>query len=291
MEGIANEQAPAPRPDFSTPAELERAKKGVDDFKKTFQSNWLGGRKILRSGRIAPAVQSMFLGLKPMAGFIGREMEEVRKVKLPDRFKLEQGHLYDRELVKEVISKNPDVFKDFPEEGDVDTYMQALLSRKPHTNQTAEDIVRVGLLYGFPKDSVLSYASRIKDYVKIINAFINMAPSIVNDPRWRLSDLEKEIILHIAHVDKGGKAHLEPGYLENFLDQHSGEVRAFLERHHTKEEVDFLVENRPEDVHGFQYGTGVPTLETLNFPKKVNELYAKSGMDQLLSRSRFLVYW
>lgn len=289
-----SEQAPVPRPDFSTPAELERAKQGVQDFKKTFQSNWLGGRKILRSGIIAPAVQSMFLGLKPMAGFVGREMEEAKKVKFPDRFKLEQDHLYDRDLVKEVIGKNPDVFDDFPKEGDVDTYMQDLLGRKPQTNQSDKDVARIGLLYGFPKDAVLSYVKHIRRYTSIQDSFRKLAFLYIG-PMSSLTDEQKEIYRHLALLNKKQQVILTGGYMHDFLDQHEDEARQLLEQRApvemSEEEINFMVKNRAVNNHGFMYGTGIPTEATLAFPKKVDELYEKSGMNSFISRSRFLIHF
>jgi hypothetical protein len=295
MEGVQNEQEPTAKLEFSMPAELERAKKGVEDFKKTFQSNWLGGRKILRSGRIAPAVQSMFLGLKPMAGFGGvdREMGGVKKVKFPDSFKLEQGHLYDRELVKDVISKNPDIFDDFPKEGDVDTYMQDFLNRKPQTNQTDKETARVGLLYGFPKDAVLSYVNNIKRYASIQETFRRLA-FLYLGPISNLTDEQKDIYRHLALI-RGEKVDLTPGYMHNFLDQHEEEARKFLEEQThvkmTEEGINFMVKNRTVNVHGFNYGTGIPTEATVAFPKKLDELYEKSGMNSFISRTRFLIHF
>lgn len=292
MEGTVNEQVSFPGLEFSTPAELERAKQGVEDFKKTFQSNWLDGRRILRSGRIAPAIQSMFLGLKPMVGFTVSEIKEAEKVKFPDRFKLQKDHLYDRELVKEVIDKNPDVFDDFSEGSDIDAYMQNLFDRGP-SNQNSKYVIKVGLLYGFPKDAVLSYAKNIDRYASIQETFRKLA-FLYLGTMSDLTDKQKDIYRHLALI-RGTKVDLTPDYMHDFLDQHEEEARRFLEDQSfvkmTEEEIDFMVKNRPVSTLGFEYGTSVSTDATLAFPKKVDELYEKSGMNSFISRSRFLIYF
>lgn len=289
---VGNAQSLDHQLEFTTLEDLERAKAGVADFKHTFKWNWLEGRKILRNSKMAPAIQSMFLGLKPMISFLDKEIEEVKKVKLPDKFKLEDNHLYDLDLVRKVINENQEYFDDFSEyKGGIEEYVRDLLARKPYTNQTERDIIRVGLLYGFPKDAVLSYAQNIQNYTRNVQDFIFMRIFAL-DPSRHMPAQEKEIILHFAHTDETGKVHLEANYLEDFLDQHSDEVRLYLKQEgYSKEEIAFMVENRPIDTHGFQFGTGVPTEAASSFLKKLDELFEKSGMNQFLSRSRFLLSW
>ncbi|MBI3341486.1 hypothetical protein HY024_00005 [Candidatus Curtissbacteria bacterium] len=275
-----------------SPDELARAVRGVADFKLAFAASNLRQRKLLRYGENAQHLQNTFLGLKP-ASQISSSLDECKRLPLPDRFKFQGMYLYDSDLAAEKIAQNPDVFSDYKDGENLDESLKACFEANPAASRDLNEIKKIGLLFGFPKDAVISYADNIDFFRDTLADFHEWARAVLYSDTG-FSDLEKEIILHIAHVDRKGHARLEEGYLHNFLDKHGEQTRAFLSDYYsqmtriTEGQVNFIVQNRHASAHGIQYGTGVPTKETLDFPRKVEEAYSFSGMNSVLRATRLL---
>lgn len=279
--------------EFSSQSEIERAKKGVAEFKRTFAASNFRQRRLLRYGKNAECLQNTFLGLKPVSQTISG-LEDVQGLQLPQRFRFSGVHLYDQELVKEKIAQNPDVFPEFQGADNLDEQVETFLESSHAVSRDKDNIRKIGLLFGFPRDAVVSYAEHIEFYRNALQYFHGLSRIILRGETG-FSDLEKDMILHIGYIDRKARARVESNYLENFLDRYGQEAKAFLRDYYSQltqiseDEIDYLVGNRPVSVRGIHYATGIPTKATLDFPHKVEEIYRLSGMNSTLRATSLLL--
>lgn len=185
-----------------TALELERARQGTEDFKKTLEKSSLIQKVALKVGIAGEKLQMMFLGLRPMGDFIVDQCPTwlLASFPLPERFKRSaDGYtIYDAELVSRVVSEpsNKEYFPDAGNYPSIEAYMNHRLTRPNwsfkamfHTeisqmapeqqrkiadmsdNQAKGELkglirnwhIQNGLLFGFPLSEVLDYADSAVD--------------------------------------------------------------------------------------------------------------------------------
>ena len=146
-----------PQPESFTKEEAGRAIRGAQEFKTILIKCGSDSRKVLLNSEAGEKLQCMFLGIKPVSGLLSHEAEKVKVIPLPGRFRFVGDHIYDTEAVDAVIKQNPDVFPDFS--GDIDQYMKKFLGNgDPAASNHSDTILKIGVLYGFPKIAAIEYA-------------------------------------------------------------------------------------------------------------------------------------
>lgn len=240
---------------LATDKEVARARAGVQDFAETFAKSSLSQRRFLRYGQLHDKLQSMFLGIKPLT-VINPLAETIKNLPLPARFHVTDQYVYDEEQVQAAIEENPDVFDDITEiNGNISAYLHDLLTIKTAQDyrSSEKDTVRIGILFGYPREAVLEFARYSSMRIRVMNFLAQHAPRLdtkVDSERQRLTDLFPE---------------LKP------------------------DELDYIVEVDGVSTHGLNFGARKTSEAYQNFPKKVDELYESSGMNRFLSRTRLLI--
>ena len=279
--------------EYATPEELKRAKQGAAEFRQVFTTSGFFSRVLLRHSEASQELQSMFLGLKPIADLSLTGLERTKDTPLPSRLQTVGQVIYDEESVKETIAQNPEVFEDFGQfNSDLGKYLDDLINRRhAFTFQAApEDIKRIGLLYGFPKDAVFQFAQHSQNRAHLVIWASQSVPSVLR-PDNQYSPLAQATILHFAALNEKGKP-VGSDYSSPFFASHKQEVKDYLGQLFPtfgEDDLDYFVESQPAKARGFGYATGKITPETEKFPQKVEEIYERSGMNAFLKSSRFLI--
>lgn len=152
-----------------TPEELERAKVGVEKYKKVLEDSNLRERIPLLVGKTAQMFRSMCLGIKPLMK-IDEHLLQLSRVSLPPGIKrlADTAIYYDEELVAAVIQREQNmpaelerhgvpsvrIFSDYDKKMSLNDYLTRIFSK-----DQPERVGENGLLHGYPRKAVVYYTS------------------------------------------------------------------------------------------------------------------------------------
>ncbi len=115
---------------LATPAEIQRAKKGVEQFQSVLGQVDRKTRKEVISGRGSEMLQSMLLGIKPICLPVYEEKTAFEVPQLSPFIKRTGDIFYDPQQVEQTISKYPEVFDDFDPGNGIDAYLKKVVETK-----------------------------------------------------------------------------------------------------------------------------------------------------------------
>lgn len=197
-------------------------------------------------------------------------------------------------MVKRTISTNPDIFDDFPlASKDINSYVQHLFEQNPKQSKDPNIIKKIGLLYGFPKEAVLSFANYNNEWVRFHRYIKKRTENAFHMRQLGIkgqTEEEYDIMLHLSYLNREGKVQAKEGFLEDFISTHQDETKRFLDKVKENEPhlsitdkgIDYIMKRRGVYTHGFAFGS-MSTPEDYAFKKRIDEIYRLSGMNAAAS--------
>lgn len=247
---------------------LERAKKGREEFEEMYKNASPELQAFLSQTNLGESVQAMFLGIKPAVGLTTEHIEYLQglNIKLPENFRIAGNFIYDKDQVREKMEQYPEVFNNFGEYENLDTYIGSLSFE---FSSGEESMIRTGIILGYPEDTVQMFARNVN------TAYIPFLDSL-NDPRLREGLTESEVVA-LDNYNKD-ENNLAPSAYQN-------EIASIIEKKFSdmsEEGKKFILNTHLVETHGFHYRSGNPVSEDSNFKQQVETVFEQSGMNTFI---------
>ncbi|HET9947122.1 MAG TPA: hypothetical protein VFQ63_03600 [Patescibacteria group bacterium] len=266
--------------------EITRAKAGMDIFFQSYRNGPPEWKWILLNTYAGEAIQSMMLGVKPVYFFEGNDFRKngygvmdktlstgsrLMQDQLYGKYHVAGNFLYDSQQVLQVVQSNRDIFTDFDfSQEDPKDYLLRLQQGNVQDGHT-----KLGLLLGFPKEDVLSFARNFPAFQASVFYSLNHRDEY---------DSEEHVLIdaHYGILSENDRRIFPSG--RDFLKAHKQELVAFLQRRFpwlTPEQLSHCVQREARDFYGFKY---VSDREDNSFYTFVHGVYEASGMNMLVAR-------
>lgn len=257
------------------PAELERAIIGREQFEAVYDTASPELKAYLLQTGEGVSIQAMFLGIKPSVG-IGKEGVSFLKdlnIQLPENYALAGEFVYDKAQVGSTIAQHPEVFDNFQQfNGDIEAYLRSLSFKNSLGPQSMS---RTGVILGYPKDAVMSYARNYDAY----GAFIHFSEDFSKNP-----DAEGLTESEVKVLTTYGEAADKREPINPFPFQK--ELRSILEKKYpdvSEEGRNFILTAHQPYSQGFEFISGNPTMADMSFNQKVEKVFEQSGMNNFVT--------
>lgn len=264
-----------------TSTELERAKIGREQFEAVYNSANPELKAYLVQTKEGESVQAMILGIKPSVG-IGEEGVSYLKnlnIQLPENYGLAGEFVYDKAQVEATIAQNPEVFDNFQQfNGDIEAYIKSLSFKNSLGPQS---MARTGVILGYPKDAIMSYARNFDTYA----VFLHFSVDFYKNPKAE-GFTESEVKALTAYGEAVDKRELFNQFplkkeFESILEKKFPDM--------STEGKNFVLTAHHASPQGFEYISGNPTIADMGFGQKAERVFEQSGMNQFVKSQQSLL--
>lgn len=280
--------------DSSSQLDLTTAIRGVELFKKIYETGNKELKQFLTKTTIGEELQALLLGLKPQVNVIDTKyIRDLQKIFAEDDLVINGDSIFSKSSVKKILETYPHHFPDYTPGTPVEEYMPHhgrpfKTSTGERRGFTDEEIaIQEGLLFGYPLEEVEQFAKSRKgwkEFSRIQLSIDKQIQSLDDENELEKQSLEKDTTL----FDELRKAHISTEILSAFKDKHKQEIIDIIEKYTpnmTEDIKNHIVQERAIKLRGFTYMSANPSSSRNRaFTQKVNDTFRLSGMDDFLKQ-------
>jgi len=233
-------------------------------------------RDFLSQDSFKDEIAAVFIGIKPSCTsfqdenpYLNQKLNDLHQQNLLKDYAISDNLFYSESHVKKVLGDNPDVFPDYSPDTNIKDYINQVFDTQIKNGENA--ILKAGLILGYPKDAVTSYA---KYYYPHARDFENHCEKNSQNP-----------LLDGYHIDPQDEDAISDTI--KFRDSNQQEIREYLNNNEEfsnlpSEVKDYISKVRPVMSRGFRFFTTSDSESYQNFTKTNENNFKKSQIDQIL---------
>jgi len=268
---------------------LERAKQGVEQFKKSYEAGDENWQDFLTRTEMGKEIQAIYLGIKPLMTIYKDEVPTEIMVSMLMHYANEDFTVLDmrnsgrnilifsESSVERVLTTHKDYFPVDPSESEIPSYISDL-GHPPKTQSPEQLEVQRGLLHGFPLNAPKQFAQYGSQVDRLIDLYDGSQP---------LSEEDRALLGgYLRFRNRDGS--FQYSITNKFRDDHQEEIGKLLTRHFPdmdEKARQYILALRYVELPGFVYTTDNPASdEDRAFAQKVHDIFEISGMDSFLQQ-------